>query len=96
MVSNTFERMLVCDIQRALDFTVGGFVASNPGDGRCKGKQRQREGQRSGAIIHCSSLSELRLLDRTGARVSAELNASLIGNKGGGGIFSVGRQSGSI
>ncbi len=42
-----FQRMLVRDIQRALDFTVGGFADRDPGDGGCKYKQGQREGQRS-------------------------------------------------
>jgi len=50
------------------------------------------------AIIHCSSLSELRCSIRTGAPVSAELNAIFDWEQSGRGaeLFSVGRQSGSI
>ena len=41
------QRMLMHDIERALDFPVGGPIDRDPGNGGCKDEQRQREGQRS-------------------------------------------------
>ena len=42
-----FQRVLVHDIERALDFPVGGLIDREPGNGGGKREQRQREGQRS-------------------------------------------------
>ncbi len=41
------QRVLVRDVERALDFPVRGLIGREPGNGGSKGEQRQREGQRS-------------------------------------------------
>ena len=43
-----FQRVLMRDIQRALDFAIGGLTDRDPGNGGGENEQRQREGQRGG------------------------------------------------
>jgi hypothetical protein len=43
-----FQCMLVHDVQRTLDFAIGGVVDRDPGDGGCEQEKRQRKGQRGG------------------------------------------------
>ncbi len=78
-----FQRMLVRDIQRAFDFSVGGFADRDPGDGGCKYKQGQRKGQRSDH--HPLQQSQrIALLDPHGRSGSApSLTQSFVENKVG-------------
>ena len=79
-----FQRMLVRDIQRALDFAVGGLVDRDPGNRGSKSEQRQREGQRSDH--HPLQQSQRIALGGLHGRSDSapSLTQSLVGNKGPG------------
>ncbi len=76
-----FQRMLVRDIQRALDLAVGSFADRDPGDGGCKDEQRQRKGQRGDhhPLQQSQRIALRGLHGRSGS--ASSLTQSPVGNK---------------